>query len=100
MAKLKLFYDGWLALPSKFRQALHLDTGTELEAELVGDTVVLRSAPGKTAKATVQLPAAAPTPPTSRTARKTTSFAVLPTTLKTRGRRPRREGEPGLPPAE
>ena len=44
MTKLKLYYEGWLALPETFRQALGLNTNAVLEAELVAGTIVLRPA--------------------------------------------------------
>jgi len=44
VTKLKLYYEGWLALPASFRQALGLDTNAMLEAELVEGTIVLRPA--------------------------------------------------------
>ena len=42
MTTLKLHYDGWLALPAGLRQALGLNSGDRLEAELVDGTLVLR----------------------------------------------------------
>ena len=44
MPTLKLHYDGWLALPAAFRQALGLSSGDRLEAELVDGALVLRPA--------------------------------------------------------
>ena len=44
MPKLKLHYDGWLALPAGLRLALGLNNGDRLEAELVNGTLVLRPA--------------------------------------------------------
>ena len=41
MPTLKLHYDGWLALPAAFRQALGLSSGDRLEAELVDGALVL-----------------------------------------------------------
>lgn len=37
-----MHYDGWLALPVRLRQALGLNTGDRLEAELVDGALVLR----------------------------------------------------------
>jgi antitoxin component of MazEF toxin-antitoxin module len=52
MPRLKLHFDGWLSLPAHFRQQLGLHAGDELEAELVGGTIVLR--PGKGSAKAVQ----------------------------------------------
>ena len=51
MSTLKLHYEGWVALPTTFRQKLGLNTGDKLEATLVGDTIVLRPAAGMKAAA-------------------------------------------------
>jgi antitoxin component of MazEF toxin-antitoxin module len=42
MPRLKVHFDGWLALPAHFRQQLKLASGAELEAELVDGSIVLR----------------------------------------------------------
>ena len=42
MPTLKLHYDGWLSLPAGLRQALGLNSGDRLEAELVDGALVLR----------------------------------------------------------
>ena len=44
MPKVRLSYDGWLALPAAVRQKLGLSTGHQLELELVGGAIVLRPA--------------------------------------------------------
>src|SRR3954451_5853785 len=44
MPKVRLSYDGWLALPPAVRKRLGLSTGHQLELELVGGAVVLRPA--------------------------------------------------------
>jgi bifunctional DNA-binding transcriptional regulator/antitoxin component of YhaV-PrlF toxin-antitoxin module len=49
MARLKVHYEGWLALPPDMRQKLGIATGGELEAELVEGTIVLRPAEAKAA---------------------------------------------------
>src|SRR3712207_715713 len=46
MPGLKLYYEGWVALPDTFRRRLGLERGAELEAELVDGTIVLRPAKG------------------------------------------------------
>lgn len=53
MTRLKLHYDGWLALPSAYRHALGWGAGATLEAELVDGAIVLRPAARATAKAKV-----------------------------------------------
>jgi hypothetical protein len=98
MARLKLYYGGWMALPAAFCQKLHLETGSGLETELVNETTVLRpilrkapakpeSAP-KPASATPPSapPKAAPAVRHSRQPKADTFSALLPT-LKSRGRR-------------
>src|SRR5689334_2134682 len=47
MPRLKVRFDGWLALPAAFRRQLGVEPGDELEAELVGGTVVLRPVRGR-----------------------------------------------------
>src|SRR4051812_24368366 len=42
MPKVRLNYDGWLALPAAVRKKLGLHTGHQLELELVGGAIVLR----------------------------------------------------------
>jgi AbrB family looped-hinge helix DNA binding protein len=42
MPKVRLNYDGWLALPAAMRQKLGVDTGDELEVEVVDGRIVLR----------------------------------------------------------
>ena len=44
MPKVRLSYDGWVALPAAVRQKLGLSTGYQLELELVGGAIVLRPA--------------------------------------------------------
>lgn len=41
-AKVRLNYDGWLALPAAARRALGVDTGDQLEIEVVDGRIVLR----------------------------------------------------------
>jgi bifunctional DNA-binding transcriptional regulator/antitoxin component of YhaV-PrlF toxin-antitoxin module len=109
MATLKLHYEGWLALPTGLRQKLGLKSGDQLEAELVRGTIVLRRAGRPTSPQVLPdepeaeperaaapiageakpMPAAAPAkalPAARRTTRKPTQ-AILPTALKSRGRR-------------
>jgi AbrB family looped-hinge helix DNA binding protein len=42
MPKVRLNYDGWLALPAAARRALGVDTGDQLEVEVVDGRIVLR----------------------------------------------------------
>src|ERR671932_508895 len=46
MPRLKVHYDGWVALPEAFRRKLGLERGNEVEAELVDGTIVLRPSKG------------------------------------------------------
>ncbi len=42
MSKVRLNYDGWLVLPAAARRALGVDTGDQLEVEVVDGSIVLR----------------------------------------------------------
>ena len=44
MTRLKIHYDGWLALPAAVRRKLGLATGDELEVEVVAEGLLLRTA--------------------------------------------------------
>jgi AbrB family looped-hinge helix DNA binding protein len=96
MAKVRVNYDGWLALPATVRQRLDLSTGDELELELVDGGVVLRplrsTAAGEASPESVTAEPAAPEPPPAAASvverdpgrpRK----SPLPPTLKARGGR-------------
>jgi hypothetical protein len=98
MPRLKLYYGGWVALPAALCQELRLETGSELEAELVNETVVLRPILRKTGVRPESAPEparAAPPPATTKSApvvrragrESSGTLAVLPPTLKSRGRR-------------
>jgi AbrB family looped-hinge helix DNA binding protein len=50
VARVKVHYEGWVALPADFRRSLGLEAGGELEAELVDGTIVLRPARAAEAK--------------------------------------------------
>lgn len=108
MAKVRLHYDGWLALPKGVRRELGVDSGDQLKIELVVGGVILRPTsradmiapapaassppvPGK-AKAATPEPAGttAPSEPAKRVRgrpRNITNNAILPPGLKSRGRR-------------
>src|SRR5436305_979579 len=59
MPKVRLSYDGWLALPVAVREKLGLSTGHQLELELVGGAIVLRPA-GALGAVPAELPATPP----------------------------------------
>jgi AbrB family looped-hinge helix DNA binding protein len=42
MPKVRLNYDGWIALPAAARRALGVDTGDQLEVEVIDGRIVLR----------------------------------------------------------
>ncbi len=42
MARVKIHYEGWVALPSDMRRSLGLEVGGELVAELADGAIVLR----------------------------------------------------------
>jgi AbrB family looped-hinge helix DNA binding protein len=62
MPKVRVNYDGWIALPAAVRQRLKLGTGDQLDLELAGDTITLRRS---TAAARIPEPSAAPADGTS-----------------------------------
>ena len=49
--RLKVHYDGWIALPPALRQHLKLNSGDRLDAQLVDGAIVLRPASAKRAPA-------------------------------------------------
>src|SRR3954451_7061756 len=104
--KVRLSYDGWLALPPTVREKLGLSTGHQLELELVGGAIVLRPA-GAAGPAPAEPPAtfppvetrppappsaAAPEPPPAAKRgpgrpRKVPAAVALPPNLRARGGR-------------
>ena len=62
MPKVRLNDDGWLALPAAARRALGVDTGDQLEVEVINGRIVLRplktSAAADTPSAYEELPSA------------------------------------------
>jgi AbrB family looped-hinge helix DNA binding protein len=60
MSKVRLNYDGWLALPAAARRALGVDTGDQLEVEVVDGRIVLRPL---TSAVTAESPAVEELPP-------------------------------------
>jgi antitoxin component of MazEF toxin-antitoxin module len=106
MPRLKVHFDGWLALPAHFRQQLGLVSGAELEAELVDGSIVLRptGAAGTTpaeAEGVASIAAAVPAPSVLAVAPEPEEAAgepapapvpaalPLPSTTKRRGRPPK-----------
>ena len=123
MATLKLYYEGWLALPSGLRQKLGLKSGDRLEAELAGDTIVLRSGgrrptsqpalgdqgkeqpaptvaprvgPAKPVPATT-IPSTTKVPPAARRTTRQPAPTTVPPVLKSRGRRKMKDTAEGRP---
>lgn len=64
MPKVRLNYDGWLALPETVRRALGVGTGDQLDLEVVGRAAILRPTgrAGAAASATEET-AQSPLPP-------------------------------------
>ena len=66
MLRLKVHYEGWVALPEAFRRKLGLERGDEIDAELVDGTIVLRpfkgSAKAMTEEVSSEAAAATPAP--------------------------------------
>src|SRR3954452_6019181 len=102
MPKVRLNYDGWLALPADVRKKLGLATGYQLELELVGGALA-RPPVGPACPAPTELtaarppsqalppaPAAVPEPPVKRgpgRPRKVPAVVALSPGLKARGAR-------------
>jgi AbrB family looped-hinge helix DNA binding protein len=99
MSKVRLNYDGWLALPAAARRALGVDTGDQLDVEVVDGRIVLRPLKAPTAAgrpadelspAAAEPELAAAPPPAGKRGpgrpRKAPP-AASPPTLKARGRR-------------
>ena len=60
MSKMKVYFDGWMALPAAVRNKLGLGTGDFLDIKLVDGTVVLTPAHKATTTAPTDLPLAIP----------------------------------------
>jgi AbrB family looped-hinge helix DNA binding protein len=104
MPKVRVNYDGWIALPAAVRQKLALSTGDQLDLELSGETVILRrseAAPASRVPEPIPVsaagalpsepsPVAEPEPTTKRgpgRPRKVSASVALPPGLKARGSR-------------
>jgi AbrB family looped-hinge helix DNA binding protein len=104
MPKVRVNYDGWIALPAAVRQKLKLGTGDQLDLELSGEVITLRRSPPAPASQVPEpsaVPAAEASPPepppiaeTEPVAkrgpgrpRKTSASVALPPGLKARGSR-------------
>jgi AbrB family looped-hinge helix DNA binding protein len=100
MPRLKVHYDGWIALPEGFRRKLGLDHGDELEAELADGTIALRPSKGsaKAAKEEVGPEADLDTPPPSaldveeQEPERPAAAPGAPPATKRRGRPPKAKG--------
>src|SRR4051794_3147874 len=95
MPRLKLHYEGWVALPPAFRRRLGLEQGDEIEAELVEGTIVLRPSKGS-AKAVEEgvAPEAAMTRPASPVLASEAREPDQPGTAPEAPPAPRRRGRP------
>ena len=99
MTKVRVSYDGWLALPAAVRKRLGLSTGDELGLELVDGGVLLRplrtdttahTATEPSTAAVSESPAAAAQAPMVKRGPgrpRKTPLPVVPPTLKARGGR-------------
>ena len=90
MAKLKLHYDGWLALPAGLCQQLGLKTGDRLEAEIVDGAVMLR--PAKAGRTQHAAPTADTEPPAVEPP-EPLPLVGTPEPLRRKPGRPRKEGQ-------
>ena len=101
MARLKLHHQGWLSLPESFCKRLGLESGGDLEAELVEGAIVLRPSKGsaKAAQEGAAPDAAAATPAPSilaapvQDAERPATAPEAPPAPKRRGRPPKAEGQ-------
>ena len=93
MPKVRMNYDGWLALPAVVRQKLGLSTGDQLEVEVVDGRIVLR--PLKSAVA-AESPAAEELPPAPVQPEPTPAVAASPGMKRGPGRP--RKAATALPP--
>ncbi len=96
MSKIRIHYDGWITLPARARQALRLQAGDELEAEVKGGALVLqpiaKSSPKKVDAPAAPAPERAAAPASSAPARKRgrprkVAAPTPPPAIKSRGRR-------------
>src|SRR5689334_602198 len=99
MTKVRVNYDGWLALPAAARQKLGLSTGDQLELEVSDGVIVLRPVRAGTATMIAAEPspvaepeAASPTAPVPAVKRgpgrpRKSGVPIVPPTLKARGGR-------------
>ena len=110
MTKVRINFDGWLALPAAVRQKLGLSTGDQLGLELADGGVLLRPVrPGAAEPSPEPVTAAEPsvpsTPPAAAAAApvvrrgpgrpRKTPLPVVPPTLKARGGRRKVAGVDG-----
>jgi bifunctional DNA-binding transcriptional regulator/antitoxin component of YhaV-PrlF toxin-antitoxin module len=100
MSILQLHYDGWVTLPAVLRQKLDLSTGDRLEAEVSGETLVLRRATRVGAsEPTATEPVPVPEPqPVEATAEATAPAATPEPVVKRGPGRPRKMPVAALPP--
>src|SRR5689334_5755826 len=90
MTKVRVNYDGWLALPAAVRQKLGVAAGDQLEIEVSDGAAVLRPVRAGTAGQAAALPEAAEP--------EALPTAVLPPDVKRRPGRPRKSAVPVVPP--
>ncbi len=98
MPKVRVNYEGWIALPASVRQRFGISTGDQLELEVIDGRISLRplnasGAAGPVPAASITPEPASPVVAPPEAARRPgrprkAPVAALPPTLKTRGRRP------------
>ena len=100
MPRLKVHYDGWVALPEAFRRRLGLERGDDLEAELVEGTIVLRPSKGSakaieegvSAEAALATPAPSVLAAEAQAPEEPSAAPKAPPAPKRRGRPPKAKG--------
>jgi AbrB family looped-hinge helix DNA binding protein len=113
MPRVRVNYEGWIALPAAVRQRFGINTGDQLEIEIANGSIVLRPASGPSAadcavteaafaaaRAVVEAPA--PTAPEPEIAQPEAAAsepaAILPPPVKRSPGRPRKIAVAALPP--
>src|SRR3954470_19016469 len=97
MTRIRINYDGWLALPTAVRQKLGLTTGDQLELELSEGSIVLHPVRSGAADHITPEPVTTAAPPVSAAPELPAAAAASPIVKRGPGR-PRKTALPVVPP--